>query len=66
MACLRWQRVWVWVVKMKRRKAYERVSEQVQGKWKQLVSSGDAFADVGGVALWKQLHSALRLQQAMY
>ena len=32
---------------------------------RQLVRSGDVFGNAGGVALWKQLHSALRLQQAM-
>jgi hypothetical protein len=46
--------------------AYERVSGEVEGNWRQLVRSGEVFGDVGGVALWKGLHSVLRLQQAMY
>jgi hypothetical protein len=46
--------------------AFERVSEEVEGNWRQLVKSGEVFESVGGVALWKQLHGALRLQQAMY
>ena len=45
--------------------AYKRVGGEVEGQWRQLVRSGEVFGDVGGVALWKQLHSALRLQQGM-
>jgi hypothetical protein len=48
-------------------KAFKTLSKQVEGKWKQLVKGGgDMFADVGGVALWKQLHSALQLHQPAY
>jgi hypothetical protein len=46
--------------------AKERVSEEMEGKWRELVRSGDVFVDVGCVAVWKQLHSTLRLQQAMW
>jgi hypothetical protein len=45
---------------------FEQLSQQVEGQWKQLVKGdGRVFADVGGVAVWKQLHSALQLQTAV-
>lgn len=47
--------------------AFEQLSQQVEGQWRQLVEGdGQVFADVGGVAVWKQLHSALQLQTAGY
>lgn len=45
--------------------AFEGLSEEIEGNWKQLVKGGgEVFNDVGGVAVWKQLHSALKLQLA--
>lgn len=45
--------------------ALKRITEQVQGQWRQLVKAGkDAmFEDVGGVQAWKKLHSKLHLQR---
>lgn len=44
--------------------ALERVTEQVQGRWQQLVAAeGDMFEDVGGVQAWKKLHSKLYFER---
>lgn len=44
--------------------ALERITEQVQGKWRQLVAAGgDMYEDVGGVQAWKKLHSKLYFER---
>jgi hypothetical protein len=45
--------------------ALQRITEQLQGKWRQLVKGGNGaiFEDVGGVQAWKKLHSKLHFQR---
>jgi hypothetical protein len=45
-------------------KDHERLEQQVQGQWRQLVKSGgQVFADVGGAQAWKRLFGALSIPQ---